>query len=74
MADALEVTPFTKHLFSSDAFGLAELYVAGAAQFRETLGKMLDGWIAEDRCSADDAERIARMIGHDNAVRIYPVN
>jgi uncharacterized protein len=74
MADALEVTPFSKHLFSSDAFGLAELYVAGAAQFRETLGKMLDAWIADDRCSAEDAERIARMIGHDNALRIYPVN
>ena len=74
MADALEVTPFAKHLFSSDAFGLAELYVAGAAQFRDTLGKMLDAWIADDRCSADDAERIARMIGHDNALRIYPVD
>ncbi len=74
MADALEVTPFTKHLFSSDAFGLAELYVAGAAQFRDTLGTMLDAWIADDRCSADDAERIARMIGHDNALRIYPVH
>jgi predicted TIM-barrel fold metal-dependent hydrolase len=73
MADALEVTPFTKQLFSSDAFGLAELYVAGAAQFRESLGKVLDGWIADGRCGADDAERIARMIGRDNALRIYPV-
>jgi hypothetical protein len=35
---------------------------------------MLDAWIADDRCSADDAERIARMIGADNALRIYPVN
>jgi hypothetical protein len=73
MADALEVTPFTKQVFSSDAFGLPELYVAGAAQFRETLGATLDAWIADDRCSADDAERIALMIGRENALRIYPV-
>jgi uncharacterized protein len=73
MADALEVTPFTKQVFSSDAFGLPELYVAGAAQFRETLGTTLDAWIADDRCSADDAERIALMIGRENALRIYPV-
>jgi len=73
MADALEVTPFTKQLFSSDAFGLAELYVAGAAQFRESLGKILDGWIADGRCRADDAERVARMVGRENALRIYPV-
>jgi predicted TIM-barrel fold metal-dependent hydrolase len=73
MADALEVTPFTKQLFSSDAFGLAELYVAGAAQFRESLGKVLDGWIADGRCRADDAERVARMVGRENALRIYPV-
>jgi uncharacterized protein len=73
MADALEVTPFTKHLFSSDAFGLPELYVTGAAQFRDTLGTMLDAWIADGRCSADDAERVAVMIGRENALRIYPV-
>ena len=60
-------------MFSSDAFGLPELYVAGAAQFRETLGTTLDAWIADDRCSADDAERIALMIGRENALRIYPV-
>ena len=47
--------------------------MAGAAQFRESLGKILDGWIADGRCRADDAERVARMVGRENALRIYPV-
>ena len=73
MAEALELAPFTKHLYSSDAFGLPELYYLGAVLFRRSLGRVLDRWIAEDDCSAADASRIATLIGRDNAVRIYPL-
>ena len=72
MAEALELAPFSKHLFSTDAFGLPELYLAGTMQFRSSLAAVLDGWVAEERCTADAAERIARMIGRENALRIYP--
>jgi predicted TIM-barrel fold metal-dependent hydrolase len=72
MAEALEVAPFTKQLYSSDAFGLPELYYLGAVLFRRTLGAVLERWIAEDQCSEADASRIARLIGRDNAARIYP--
>jgi hypothetical protein len=74
LAEALEVAPYSKHLFSSDAFGVPELYYLGAALFRRSLGSILEGWIQEDDCTKDDARRIAAMIGRENALRIYPVD
>lgn len=72
LAEALELAPFTKQLYSSDAFGLAELYLIGAAHFRLGLAEILGGWVAEGRCSAVDAEQIADLIAAGNAARIYP--
>jgi len=72
-AQGLELAPFTKQLFSTDAFGLPELYLAGAQTFRAALGEVLDGWIGEGRCTPADAERIARLIAVENAQRIYPI-
>lgn len=71
LAESLEVTPFHKTLFSSDAFGLPELYHLGAELFRHALGGVLDGWVADGAWSAADAERVARLIGGDNARRVY---
>ena len=73
MAEALELAPFTKQLYSSDAFGLPELYYLGAVLFRRTLGGVLERWIAEDQCSEDDAKKIVGLIGRENAERIYPL-
>ena len=73
MAEALELAPFTKQLYSSDAFGLPELYYLGAVLFRNTLGAVLERWIADGECSAADATRIATLIGRENAERIYPL-
>jgi predicted TIM-barrel fold metal-dependent hydrolase len=74
LAEALEVAPFTKQLFSSDAFGVPELYYLGAELFRKTLGAILGGWMDDEDCTVQDAERIASMLGRDNALRIYPVD
>jgi len=63
LAEALELTPYGKFLFSSDAFGLAELYYLGAALFRRALASFLD--------DVPDAERIARLICSGNARRVY---
>lgn len=72
LAEALELAPFTKQLYSSDAFGLAELYLIGAAHFRQGLAEVLGAWVDDGRCSAADAERIAHLIAAGNAARIYP--
>jgi uncharacterized protein len=63
LAEALELTPYGKFLFSSDAFGLPELYYLGAALFRRALAGFLD--------DIPDAERIARLICSENARRVY---
>lgn len=73
LGEALEMAPFTKQLYSSDAFGLPELYYLGAVLFRRALARTLDRWIADDLCGADDAEEIVRLIAGENARRIYPI-
>jgi uncharacterized protein len=72
-AEACELTPFTKHLFSSDAFGLAELYYLGARRYRTSLAALLEDWLTRGECGEDDAARIAACLGGDNARRIYPL-
>ncbi|AJC16093.1 amidohydrolase family protein [Pandoraea sputorum] len=73
MRHAMEMGPFYKQLFSSDAFGLPELHYLGAVQFRIMLGRVLDSWIADGACTLADAERIAEAISVGNAQRIYPL-
>jgi uncharacterized protein len=73
LAEALEVTPFTKFLFSTDAFGVAELYYLGSMLFRRGLHAVFDAWIAAGHCNTAEADRIAELIGRENARRIYPL-
>lgn len=67
LAEALELAPFHKLLYSSDAYGLAELFLAGAAGFREALAEVL----ASFAITARERHRIADMIGRANARRVY---
>jgi predicted TIM-barrel fold metal-dependent hydrolase len=73
LAEAMEVAPFSKLLFSSDAFGLAEQYHLGAMLFRRALREALDGWIDAGHCDTATAKRIAESIARGNALRIYPL-
>lgn len=63
LAEALELTPYGKFLYSSDAFGLPELYYLGAALFRRALSDYLR--------DVPDAERMAELMGAGNARRVY---
>ncbi len=71
LGDFFELAPFGKLLFSTDAYGLPELYRVAAAQFRAALGTLLDAWLADDALSTVDAERIAAAICAGNAQRVY---
>jgi uncharacterized protein len=73
LAEAMEVSPFSKLLFSSDAFGLAEQYHLGAVLFRRALRQTLDAWIDDDHCDTATAGSIAEDIARGNALRIYPL-
>ena len=71
LGEALELAPFTKQLYSSDAFGIAEFYYLGAHLFRRALAQHLDRWIVDGFCSVKEAERIVALIASENVRRIY---
>jgi uncharacterized protein len=71
LAEALELTPFHKMLYSSDAFGLPELHYLGATGFRRDLARVTDAFVADGAWSAADAERVGQLIGAANARRVY---
>jgi predicted TIM-barrel fold metal-dependent hydrolase len=71
LAEALELTPFTKMLYSSDAFGLPELHYLGAIGFRRDLARVTAQFVADGAWAAADAERVAHLVGSANAVRVY---
>jgi len=71
LAEALELTPFHKMLYSSDAFGLAELHYLGAAGFRRDLARVTGRFVADGAWSAADADRVGALIGAQNARRVY---
>ncbi len=71
LAEALELTPFHKMLYSSDAFGLPELHYLGAAGFRHDMDRVTTGFLADGAWSPADAARVTEMIGAGNAERVY---
>jgi predicted TIM-barrel fold metal-dependent hydrolase len=71
LAEALEVAPFHKQLYSSDAYGLAELHYLGAAGFRRDLATVIGGFVADGAWSRGDGDRVAQLIGAQNARRVY---
>ncbi|MYR41310.1 amidohydrolase family protein [Streptomyces sp. SID5910] len=71
LAEALEITPFRKLLYSSDACGPAEFHHLGALSFRQGLAGLLQERVDADEVALPDALRIARWTGRDNARRVY---
>ena len=74
LGEALELVPLRKFLFSSDAFGLPELYYLGTLLFRRALSSFLAARLADGDMSLADAERVTRLIGAENAVKAYRLN
>lgn len=71
LAQALELAPWSKVLYSSDAFGAAELVYLGALLFNRALDAFLDGLVRGGDAGAEDAGRIRELVGSGNARRIY---
>jgi len=71
LAEAAEVTPFGRLLYSSDAYGAPELYTLGALGFRSALEAMLTDRVGSGEWAAADAERFAHLVAHGNAERVY---
>ncbi|APE14836.1 amidohydrolase family protein [Mycolicibacterium pallens] len=67
----LELAPFRKILYSSDAFGPAELHYLGSLLWRAGMAAVLTGFVARDQWSEADAIRVVDLIARDNALRLY---
>jgi predicted TIM-barrel fold metal-dependent hydrolase len=71
LAESLELAPFAKQLYSSDACGPPELHLLGALLWRRGMARVLSRWVREGDWSLVDAVRVVRMIGARNAARVY---
>jgi predicted TIM-barrel fold metal-dependent hydrolase len=71
LAESLELTPFGKTLFSSDAWGAAELHHLGAVLWRRGMASALARFVDAGEWTVADALRVATLIGRDNARRVY---
>ncbi len=71
LSRSLELAPFRKILYSSDAYGPPELHYLGARLWRGAVTRVLTGFVSGGQWSPGDAVRVARLIGRDNAMRLY---
>lgn len=73
IAESLELAPFGKLLFSTDACGPSELHFLGARLWKQGMAEVLGGWIGDGAWSERDAHRVLALVGHLNAERLYGV-
>jgi hypothetical protein len=73
VAESLEVGPFAKQLFSSDAWGPAELHYLGALLWRRAFSTVVGRWIRSGDWSLASALRVASLIARENAERLYAI-
>jgi predicted TIM-barrel fold metal-dependent hydrolase len=71
LGSAMELAPFRKIMYSSDAVGPAELHYLGARLWRDGMTEVLGGFVERGHWSLADAVRIAGLIGRRNAERVY---
>lgn len=67
----LELAPFGKLLYSSDAWGVPELHLIGARLWRDGLAIALQEFVDRDEWSPEEAIRVAGMVCEENARRVY---
>lgn len=71
--DALSIAPASKILYGSDAPGIPDFFWLGGVVHRRSLGRVLDGWIA-DGLTTFQAEEIARSVSYRNAAGLYGID
>lgn len=67
----LEIAPFNKILYSSDAYGLPEHYFVSAHTWRQSLNTILNEWISGGWTDTRGADHIVELIASENAKRVY---
>lgn len=69
--ESMELAPFTKILFSSDAWGAPELHLLGSWLFRRGMSRVLGAWVRDGDWSLADAERVVALVANENVRRVY---
>ncbi len=69
--ESLELGPFGKQLYSSDAFGLPELHFLGSLLWRRAMAQVLGALVDAGDWSMVGARRVCSMIGTENARALY---
>lgn len=67
----MELAPFTKLLFSSDAWGAPELHLLGSWLWRRAMSRVVGDWVVRGDWSRADGERAIRLVASENARRVY---
>lgn len=68
---SLEIAPFHKVLYSSDAYGLAEHFAVSSTSWRSAISRIAEEWLADDWLTLGEAERIVDLVAAGNARRVY---
>jgi hypothetical protein len=74
LRETLELVPFDRLLFSTDAYGLAEHVLLGATLFRAAATEVLAALVACGEMTPPDALRVAGMVGSANAREVYSLS
>lgn len=70
-SELLELAPYSKLMYSSDAHFIPELYFLAAKWGREVLGQVLDQAVRDGDLTATTAEQVARRVLAENARVLY---
>jgi predicted TIM-barrel fold metal-dependent hydrolase len=73
IAESMELAPFARQLYSSDAWGPPELHLLGSVLWRRGMARVLGRWAREGDWTSADAIRVVGMIGSANAARVYGI-
>jgi predicted TIM-barrel fold metal-dependent hydrolase len=68
---SFELAPFAKVLYSSDAWGPAELHYLGARLWRNAIVSVVGEWVDRDEWALADAHRVITASASGNARRVY---
>lgn len=71
LREVLQVAPFNKVMYGSDAFNVPEIAWLSAHIFRESLNKVIEEMIEWRVISEEEAKEISDMLMHKNAEKVY---
>ena len=71
IARTLELAPFSKVLYSGDAWGPAELHYLGSVLWRRGMAAAIGPWLESGEWAERDAIRVVEMMARANALRAY---